>query len=54
MMQEGKPLAVVCLSLRGTKLQVGALTRSGAFISAPEVLWRSKPSATRLGCAHDH
>ena len=27
MIQEGKPLAVVCLSLGGTKLQVGALTR---------------------------
>jgi hypothetical protein len=53
-MQEDKPLAVVCLSLGGTKLQVGALTRTDAFISAPEVLWRSEPSTTMLGRAHDH
>jgi hypothetical protein len=39
-----RPLAVVCLSLGGTKLQVGALTREGAFSSGPEVLWRGVPS----------
>lgn len=40
----GRALAVVCLSLGGTKLQVGALTQEGVFLSAPEVLWRNDAS----------
>ncbi len=33
-------LSVVCLSLGGTKLEVGALTRGGRFFSSPPLIWR--------------
>jgi hypothetical protein len=35
-----QPLPVVCLSLGGTKIEVGALTREGAFLASPEIHWR--------------
>ncbi len=32
----------ICLSLGGTKLQVGALTEKNGFVSSPEIVWRSE------------
>ncbi len=36
-------LSAVCLSLGGTKLQVGALTQEGHFFSSPPLIWRKDP-----------
>ncbi len=36
-------LSVVCLSLGGTKLEIGCLTQAGNFFSSPELHWRESP-----------
>lgn len=42
------PLSVICLSLGGTKIELGILTRDGAFLSSPEHHWRESPPFARL------
>lgn len=36
-------LPVVCLSLGGTKIQIGALPHAGECLHTPELLWRTEP-----------
>ncbi|MGK7877675.1 MAG: hypothetical protein AB4426_31550 [Xenococcaceae cyanobacterium] len=40
----GRSLPVVCLSLGGTKLEVGALTHTGTFLCSPKLHWRESPA----------
>ncbi len=42
------PLPVVCLSLGGTKLDLGALTRDGAYLASAEIHWRDRPAFAGL------
>lgn len=37
-------LSVVCVSWGGTKLEIGVLTREGAFRSSPRLYWREDPA----------
>lgn len=36
-------LPVVCISLGGTKIEIGALTHHGVYLSSPEIKWRDSP-----------
>jgi hypothetical protein len=42
------PLSVVCLSLGGTKIEIGLLTRDGVFRSSPELYWRESSLFARF------
>lgn len=44
----GPPLPVVCLSLGGTKLELGALTRDGVYLASAEIHWRDRPAFAGL------
>ncbi|HXH09424.1 MAG TPA: hypothetical protein VNP04_06655 [Alphaproteobacteria bacterium] len=41
-------LPVVCLSLGGTKIEVGALTQGGRFLASDEIRWRESPEFNSL------
>ncbi len=44
----GYPLSVICLSLGGTKVEIGVLTRDETFFSSPEFYWRESPQFAEM------
>ncbi len=47
-MTADRHLPVVCLSLGGTKVEVGALTQRATYLASPAIHWRDSPAFSRL------